>query len=435
MPAEPSGPDITSRLSLPRDWEDFLSLPDPGSSEKTDEEGRPEGDTRIERDGEPRIPIVLNARVHQFIRHFTGPNRKAFAKWLERSGRYQAMMQRILREEGVPEDLFYVALIESGFNPKAESWAGARGIWQFMKPTARKYGLVVNWWIDERRDPVKSTRAAARYFKDLHNTFRSWYLAQAGYNAGEGRIQWGLSRLKNKDFWTLARTRYINRETRNFVPQFVAAAIIAKSPEAYGFTSLGYEEPLRFELVPVPRPTDLQRVAVAAGVSVETIQELNPELLRWKTPPDYPDYSVKVPFGAGEKVAAALRRWEPGPRGGRYRVQKGDTLEKIARETGATVEALAALNGLPDPDQIYEGQRLVVPGARRDGGDPASGASGKASRADGKRLFHVVQSGETLWKISRRYQVSLKDLLVWNRLLEDARIQPGDKIRLFPENL
>ncbi len=181
--------------------ERFDERADTRSSMKDEES---EGDTRSDREDRPEIPMVLNARVEWFIRYFTGVNRSVFAKWLERSTRYTDMMRRILREEEVPEDLVYIALIESGFNPKAYSWAGASGPWQFMRGTARKYGLRVNWWIDERRDPVKSTRAAARYFKFLHGTFQSWYLAQAGYNAGEGKIQRGLSRLKKKDFCLLS---------------------------------------------------------------------------------------------------------------------------------------------------------------------------------------------------------------------------------------
>ncbi|MFQ5911842.1 MAG: LysM peptidoglycan-binding domain-containing protein [Nitrospinota bacterium] len=426
------------RLYLPPDGEKPppREIPEPSSEPAEEAEGeQPEGDTRIEKDSGPQIPIVLNAQVRWFIRYFSGPHRSTFARWLARSTRYNDMMRRILREEGVPEDLIYVALIESGYNPKAYSWAGASGIWQFMRSTARRYGLLVNWWIDERRNPVKSTRAAARYFKELHATFQSWHLAQAGYNAGQGRIQRGLRRLRRKDFWTLAKTRYISRETRNFVPKFVAASIIAKNPEAYGFHALVYEEPLRFEEVPVPRPTDLRRIAAAAGVSMRAIQRLNPDLRRWKTPPNYPDYKIKVPPGTSEKVVEAFRRRKSkrfARRG--YRVRRGDTLAKIAYSLGTTVEALAELNDLRDPGRIYEGQKLLTPAGTRDGARAVRSASSKKSarkaRAKAKPRFHVVRPGETLWDISDLYGVPLKDILAWNRLPKDAWIRPGDKIRL-----
>ena len=332
-PGEAGDRAVIGRLYAPPDAKIAPSRPVPGAPKKSvppaapkkeDTRIEPEGDTRIEKDGGPQIPIVLNAQARWFIRHYSGPNRATFAKWLERSTRYIGLMRRILREEGVPQDLVYIALIESGFNPRAYSWAGASGLWQFMKSTGRKYGLKINWWIDERRDPLKATRAAARYFKDLHETFRSWYLAQAGYNAGEGRIRRGLRRLKRKDFWTLAKTRYIGRETRSFVPKFIAARLMAKDPKAYGFTTLNYEPPLRFEEVSVHKPTDLRWIAAAAGVSMNVIRSLNPALRRWKTPPNYPDFKINVPPGTSQKVAKAIVDWKPSLYAGRsYEVRKG----------------------------------------------------------------------------------------------------------------
>jgi membrane-bound lytic murein transglycosylase D len=427
-------------LDLPADEEELLArlVPEPSIKEQEESQsGRQasipspkmgeesEGDTRFKKEAGPKIPMVLNTKVEWFIRYFTGVNRSTFARWLERSTRYTDMMRRILREEGVPEDLIYIALIESGFNPKAYSWAGASGPWQFMRATGRKYGLKVNWWIDERRYPVKSTRAAARYFKFLHRTFQSRYLAQAGYNAGEGKIRRGLRRLKKKDFWTLARTRYIARETRNFVPKFVAAAMIAKNPEVYGFDSLKYQEPLRFEEVPVPRSTSLYRIAAAAGISVRALKRLNPSLRRLKTPPNYKGYQIKVPFGTSERVAAAIRKWKPGRyAGGKYRVQRGDTLGGIAQNLGTSVEALTELNGLRDPGRIYLGQMLNVPG---------QGKGLKRTRsASASRAIHVVRRGDTLWDISREYGMSLEKILSLNGLPKGARILPGEKIRLVP---
>ena len=426
---------ITSRLSIPSEQ---LKIPDQPSpvlpTAPPPNRPEPEGDTVIRKDIGPKIPIVLNAKVRWFVNYFTGPYRKTFTKWLERSTRYADMMRGILREERVPEDLFYIALIESGYNPKASSWAGATGIWQFMKPTARMYGLKVNWWIDERRDPEKATRAAARYFRDLHQSFHSWHLAQAGYNAGEARIRRGLRRVKRKDFWTLAKTRYIARETRNFVPKFVAAAIVAKNPEAYGFTELNYQSPRRFEKVRVSKSTDLRWIASAAGVSLKEIQDLNPALRRWRTPPKYPDFELKVPVGTAEQVATAVENWSSAIYAGRkYKVERGDTLSEIALNVGTTIEALMDLNGLSNPGRIYIGQELLLPDHGPEGRRVARvSPQSRRTSSPGRGSIHVVRSGETIWHLSRRYQIKMKKLLTWNHLSNDAQIRPGDKILLLP---
>ena len=441
--AKPGERAVIGRLYTPPDSLIVPSRPAPEAPKKPappaprdgDARIESEGDTRVKKDSGPQIPIKVNAQVRWFIRYYTGPSRVTFAKWLERSTRYLDFMRGILREEGVPEDLVYIALIESGFNSRAYSIAGASGIWQFMKPTARRYGLKINWWIDERRDPVKATRAAARYFKDLHKTFRSWHLAQAGYNAGEGKIRRGLNRLKRKDFWTLAKTRLIARETRSFVPKFVAARMLAKNPKAYGFTGLKYDPPLRFEEIPVHRPTDLRWIASAAGVSMNVIRSLNPELRRWKTPPGYPGYKIKVPSGVSSKVAKAIADWKPSLYAGKvYEVRNGDTLGEIARNLGTTIEALAKVNGLRNPSRLAVGQRLVLPEKSL---KPARVRTGKLSAgakierpAAGVDGAHVVRSGESIWDISRRYGVSVANLLTWNRLSKDALIMPGDKIAL-----
>ncbi|MFQ5915094.1 MAG: lytic transglycosylase domain-containing protein [Nitrospinota bacterium] len=277
-------------------------------------------------------------------------------RWLKRSGRYQRMIKRIFREEGLPEELMYVAMVESGFNPIARSSAGAIGLWQFRSATAQRYGLRVDRWIDERRDPVKSTRAAALFFKDLLKTFRDWHLAKAGYNAGKARIRRGLSRLKRKDFWTLARTRYIARETRNYVPKILAATIIGKNPKAFGFTSLKYDPPIRYEEVPISKPTELRKIASVAGASLQELRKLNPELLRTKTPPNYPGYRIKVPPRAAKKVA-----WALGPKVSllQRHATRGDGLEKVAgasRRIPATrleVEAFAAAKGIHERKESW----------------------------------------------------------------------------------
>lgn len=250
------------------------------------------------------LPVVLNGPVKSYVRVFTGSQKAGFATYLARSGRYLPMMRRIFQEQGLPQDLVYLCLVESGFNPWAKSPAEALGPWQFIKGTAQRYGLRVNGWVDERRDPEKSTRAAARYLKDLHRQFGCWYLAAAGYNAGENRVEGALGRQQGQSFWDLAQNGLLPRETCNYVPQFIAAALIARSPEKYGFAGISYLSPWRTGRVKVPGGVDLRRFAEALGVPLERLKELNPELLTDATPGDRPEYLLQVP--AGERRQANL---------------------------------------------------------------------------------------------------------------------------------
>lgn len=435
---------ITSRLSVPE--KEFVApiQPSPiipekpekliGSKEET--LGR-EGDAVIREDAGPKIPMVLNKRVRWFINYFKGPHRKNFERYLIRSGRYSELIRKILREEGVPEDLFYIAMIESGFNPWAHSKAHAVGIWQFMGATAKRYGLKIGSHIDERRDPEKSTRAAARYFKDLHRVFRSWDLAQAGYNAGEGRVRRGLRRLnrlkRKKDFWSLAKARYISRETRNFVPKFIAAAIIGSNPEAHGFKNLKYEEPLSFEKVHVPKKTYLWWIEEKAGVSIKDIKNLNPSLRRGSTPPNYHDFRLRVPLGTSERVVAAVKSYSRRALNGRkYEVGKGDTLGGIAAEFGTSLASLIELNGISDPNRINIGDELILPGGPYSKKAVQASSETLRESSDKRRSIHVVNPGDTIWHLSKRYKIKMKNLLAWNQLSRDGQIRPGDKVLLSP---
>jgi membrane-bound lytic murein transglycosylase D len=214
------------------------------------------------------IPIVINDKVEQFIQCFQTTLREKFVTWLARSGKYIPFMKRLLKEQGLPEDLVYMALIESGFDPYAYSRSKAVGPWQFIYLTGKRYGLKVNWWVDERRDPEKSTVAAAKYLKDLYETFACWYLAAAGYNAGEYKIIKAIKRYRTEDFWKLTKERYLRRETKDYVPLMIAAALIAKDPEKYGFADVEYQEPLRYQKVKVPELTDLSHIAKACEASL-----------------------------------------------------------------------------------------------------------------------------------------------------------------------
>ena len=226
--------------------------------------------------------------------------RERFAMWLSRSGKYVELMKEILKNKNVPEDIVFLSLIESGFNPYAYSVARAAGPWQFISATAKRYGLVIDWWRDERRDPVKSTAAAANYLSDLYGMFGSWNLAMAAYNAGEGRIMKALKRSKSDDYWPLLNTRHIKSETKNYVPRFIAASNIASNPEEFGFMNIVYHQPLNYDEVKVNGPIDLEVAAKCADTTVETIKELNPELRRWCTPPGMPVYILRIPSGTKE---------------------------------------------------------------------------------------------------------------------------------------
>lgn len=241
------------------------------------------------------IPLVLNESVESQLRYFTTRGRAVFQAWLDRSARYLPIMKKIFREHNLPEDLVYVAMIESGFNPHAVSPKKAVGPWQFMRPTAREYGLNTDGWVDERKDPIKSTRAAAAHFKDLYNIFGSWVMALASYNAGMGRMQGAVIKAQTDDFWELRASRFMHLETQEYVPRYMAALIIAKDPVAYGFTD-PQAEPFEYDEVVIQKSTDLQRIARATGSSYQQIRELNPELLQAATPQSR--YVLRIPRGS-----------------------------------------------------------------------------------------------------------------------------------------
>jgi membrane-bound lytic murein transglycosylase D len=309
------------------------------------------------------IPIVINARVEQFIECFQTTARERFVTWLARSQKYIPFMKNLFKAHGLPEDLVYIAFIESGFDPYAYSRSKASGPWQFIRWTGKRYGLRVDWWVDERRDPEKSTIAAAKYLKDLYERFECWFLAAAGYNAGEYKIINAMKRYRTEDFWKLAEYRYLKRETKNYVPQMIAVALIAKDPERYGFTEVEYQEPLRYEKVKVPELTGLSLVAKACETSVEEIKDLNPELQRGVTPPREDAYEIKIPIGTKDlflKNFEALQLPEKF-QFRTHRVKTGETLSGIARHHRVGLEPLLELNHLKRTSRISKGMTLLIP--------------------------------------------------------------------------
>jgi membrane-bound lytic murein transglycosylase D len=288
--------------------------------------------------------------------------RDFFERALARSGKYRSMMAEILRSEGLPENLIYLALIESGFSPHAYSKAHALGPWQFIRGTALQYGLTINSWLDERRDPVLSTRAAANYLKDLHEKFGEWFLAAAAYNAGEGRVGTALQRSKTNDFWLLRQERrHLKLETRDYVPKFVAAALIAGEPERYGFEQISYEAPMEYDEVTVNQPMRLETVARLANTQLDVIKELNPSLLRNFTPPADGGFMIRLPLGS---QASFLAGYEQLPRSEKiklslYIVKKGELLGHLAKKHNVTAKQLIQENALKS-GRVRPGQELII---------------------------------------------------------------------------
>jgi membrane-bound lytic murein transglycosylase D len=307
------------------------------------------------------VPIVRNASVDGHIRFFGVAIRDRFEHWLARLAHYRPVVEKIFAEFNLPSDLIYLSLVESGFNPHAYSRARATGPWQFMKGTAKVYGLRVDRYVDERRDPIKSTIAAARYLRDLYDLFGTWPLAMAAYNAGEGKVMRALERTQAANFWDIARTKHLRRETKEYVPRFMAATIIARNPDQYGFASAETTQH-EFEEVLIPRSVHLRSVAQATGIAFEELRRLNPELRMDATPPGETAYHLKVPVGTQEDVLKVLDRiptWKPTimlvhtakvskntrlSQAEWYRVRVGDTLRSIARRFHITVAELRAWN-------------------------------------------------------------------------------------------
>jgi membrane-bound lytic murein transglycosylase D len=374
------------------------------------------------------VPIDWNGQVENSIRYFQVENREAFARWLNRSGCYMELMQGILRQYDLPQDLIYLALIESGFNPHAYSWAHASGPWQFISSTGKLYGLKYDWWQDERCDPVKSTHAAAKYLRSLYDEFRDWRLALAAYNCGEVRVRQAIASAGSRDFWKLR----LPRQTMNYVPLFMAATIIAKSPQQYGFT-IDPEPPLRYDEVSIDDCTDLKVVARCCGRTVDEIRALNPELRRWCTPPNQKSYQLKIPVGtrdhfltnyalvpASEKIS-----WQ------RHKIQRGETLSKIAQRYGTSVRAITEANSLRSSHRIIAGKYLLIPIGPYSG--PASSAASSSVRAEdtGDKLIYTVKKGDVLSRIAASFGIRLSDLRRWNNLRSGKYIYPGDKLTIY----
>jgi membrane-bound lytic murein transglycosylase D len=371
----------------------------------------------------PTYPMVVNAPVEALIDYFVAKDRERFGMWISRSGRYLPMIQRIFRDRGLPEELAYTAMIESGFSPRAVSRVGAKGMWQFMEATGRRYGLVIDRWVDERLDPVKSTMAAAEYLGDLYGMFGHWFLAQAGYNAGEARVGRAIQRARTSDFWALTQTRHLPDETKLFVPQILAAAVITRAPTQYGF-DVTLEAPLAYDEVTTRRPLDFDTIATLAGITVEQIRDLNPALLARITPP-FGSYALRLPPGTGTRFEAALQAATPAslPTWIVHRIGRNQSLAEIARLYRVTTQRLVELNHLPG-GRLRGIRELVVPAVA-----PSSVAAAPAPPVGAPREV-VVRKGDTLSAIAARYRVTPQALARLNGMDLEDPLAVGARLRL-----
>ena len=432
------------------------------------------------------IPVEMQPLVAQYIRFFQGPGRKWFRVWMSRSSRYIPMMAPVLEASGLPRDTVYLAMIESGFSPEAFSWARAAGPWQFISSTGKRFGLHQDFWVDERRDPLKATLAASRYLRELHDALGTWYLAWAGYNAGGEKLRRLVERRGTDDFWELSEGRGLAKETKHYVPKLIACALVAKHPKAFGFSDeeFSFQEPLAFEEVPVVEPTDLEVLARAAAVPVDDVRALNPELRRWCSPPATKEkpYLLRVPKGSGETFLANIAKVSPHDRltFRIHRVARGDTLSRIAQSYHSAPEAIALFNHLKNVRALRVNTELAIPiqpsraGAAlppADGSESSGALERQVARAkargvtvatpeeeipagtqtrksllagvvktetvDGKpHVSYGVQAGDSLWTIASHFGVSVEDLKRWNHFGAVGRhsrgLQIGTLVEVWP---
>src|SRR5712692_6288061 len=365
------------------------------------------------------LPLTVNDEVLSFLNFFQTPRGRAIVETgLRRAGRYREMISRVLREEGLPQDLIYLAQAESAFQPLALSRAGARGIWQFVAYRGHEYGLRHTWWIDERQDPEKATHAAAQHLRDLYRIYGDWYLAMAAYNCGPGNVQKGIERTGYADFWELYKRNVLPRETKSYVPIIIALTLIAKDAAHYNIQAEP-EASIPTEVVKPGRAIDLRLVAETIDTDVETLRSLNPSLLRLATPDD-PSFELRLPLGTAQKFSAEIADIPPDKwvSWRRHRVEAGETLASIAKKYRVTAAAIADANSLERNAALDAGEKLIIP------------ATQLQSETKRRLVSYRVRRGDTFLGIADRFSVSADDLRKWNRLSAN-RVRRGMALRIY----
>jgi len=403
------------------------------------------------------IPVVYNDKVKKWMNYFLKKGRPFFIRYTERAGRYAPIAGKILEDHGLPRDLIFLAMAESGFQNNAKSWAKAVGPWQFMPYTGRKFGLKINWYLDERRDPIKATIAASRYLKTLYKLFGSWELAAAGYNAGEGKINRAIKRYRSENFWTISRGRYLKRETKNYVPKIMALAIIGKNLSSFGFKDIDFHEPLDFDEIDVRPNTDLFELSKAVGVDIAEIRRLNPELMRWTTPENMAHYNLRVPVGTKPQwESCCLNKDLSAKNYQHYTIKKSGSVKTVAKKFKVPYRVMAKLNPGLGNRRLKRGQKVKLP--FREGQskrDPMyadlyelprksirvkrryrkmiSRAKRYGKKISNPKKYYSVKKGDTLWDVSRKTGVPLNTIIKSNLgILANGRrmIRVGDKLAI-----
>lgn len=378
------------------------------------------------------FPVVFNKQVDMYLKLFQGKQRKQFGRWLSRSGKYRQMMESELQKAGLPTDLMYLSMIESGYYELAYSKSRAVGLWQFMKGTGRQYHLKVDKYVDERRDPVKATKAAVEYLSDLYKEFGDWHLAVAAYNGGPGKIRHGLKKYKVDNFWDLASQKHLRLETKRYVPKLIAALVIAKEPEKYGFTNISYKKPLEFETITVGPNMTLSAIALISDSSEKEIKALNRELKRGKTPGNQARYGVKIPPNTISIAKKNMSRLHSIATTGykTHKIRKGDTLSKICRRYDVNKTTLLKVNNLRS-SKLIPGRNLRIPYSTITYRLLPEGSSDAMAAYKDSLILHRIKRGETISKISSKYRVPAEMIVAWNGLKNAHTIREGQQLALY----